>query len=297
METLEALRRRIDSVQDLQSVVRTMKALAAVSIRQYEKAVESLASYNRTVEMGFQVLLRNVPGELSARRPARKNRLGAIVFGSDQGMCGQFNEQIAAYALARMDERDMHRENRRVLALGMRAMARLEEGGQRVETAWPVPSAVSGITPLVQDILIQVDEWGSQQAIDQVLLFYNASSVATTYRPQELHLLPFDMDQMRRLEKEHWPSRVLPTFHMDSDQLFSDLIHQHLFVSVYRALAESLASENASRLASMQAAEKNIQEHLEELNTLFHQQRQTAITEELLDIISGFQVLTGQGSA
>jgi F-type H+-transporting ATPase subunit gamma len=84
---------------------------------------------------------------------------------------------------------------------------------------------------------------------------------------------------------------------MDSDQLFSDLIHQHLFVSVYRALAESLASDNASRLASMQAAEKNIQEHLEELNTLFHQQRQTAITEELLDIISGFQVLTGQGSA
>ena len=69
------------------------------------------------------------------------------------------------------------------------------------------------------------------------------------------------------------------------------LIREYLFVSVYRAFANSLASENASRLAAMQNAEKNIGERLEELDVQFHRQRQMTITEELLDIVAGFEVL------
>ena len=59
MKSLEALTAEIDSIKDLQSVVKTMKALAMVSIRQYETAVKALADYNRTVEMGLQILLRH----------------------------------------------------------------------------------------------------------------------------------------------------------------------------------------------------------------------------------------------
>jgi F-type H+-transporting ATPase subunit gamma len=87
---------------------------------------------------------------------------------------------------------------------------------------------------------------------------------------------------------------MLPLFSMDRDQLFSALIRQYLFVSLFRACAESLASENASRLAAMQGAERNIEERLEELQTQFHQQRQMTITEELLDIVAGFEALSGK---
>ncbi|HSJ54468.1 MAG TPA: F0F1 ATP synthase subunit gamma [Anaerolineae bacterium] len=292
METLEALRRRIDNVQDLQSVVRTMKILAAVSIRQYEQAVQALAAYNRTIELGARILFRNPPEELVVTRAARDGRLGAVVLGSDQGMAGQFNEQIAAFALERMEEMAVPPQDRRVLVVGLRTAARLQDAGQPVEVTGTVPGSVAGITPVVQDILMQVDDWSTQGTIDRVFLFYNRPSGATAYRQQELALLPVDVDRMRALVSEPWPSPSLPTFSMEWSQLFSDLVHQYLFVSLYRALAESLTSENASRLASMQAAEKNIQEHLEELTSLFHQRRQTAITEELLDIVSGFEVLT-----
>jgi len=78
---------------------------------------------------------------------------------------------------------------------------------------------------------------------------------------------------------------------MDWDRLFSSLIHEYLFVSLYRAFAESLESENASRLASMQGAEKNIEEMLSGLKTHFQQQRQMSITGELLDIVAGFEAL------
>jgi F-type H+-transporting ATPase subunit gamma len=85
---------------------------------------------------------------------------------------------------------------------------------------------------------------------------------------------------------------VLPAFAMDPDHLFSALVRQYLFVSLYRALAESMASENASRLAAMQSAERNIGDRLDDLTRQFHQQRQTAITSELLDIAAGFEALT-----
>ena len=78
---------------------------------------------------------------------------------------------------------------------------------------------------------------------------------------------------------------------MDWDRIFRSLIREYLFVSVYRAFANSLASENASRLAAMQNAEKNIEERLEELDVQFHRQRQMTITEELLDIVAGFEAL------
>ena len=73
------------------------------------------------------------------------------------------------------------------------------------------------------------------------------------------------------------------------------LIREYLFVSLFRACAESLASENASRLAAMQRAEKNIDELLEELKRTFHRLRQNGIDEELFDVISGFEALAGPG--
>jgi F0F1-type ATP synthase, gamma subunit len=71
-------------------------------------------------------------------------------------------------------------------------------------------------------------------------------------------------------------------------------VRHYLFFSLYRAFVESLASENASRLASMQMAEKNIEEHLNELSAQFHRRRQSAITSELLDVVTGFEAITGE---
>jgi F-type H+-transporting ATPase subunit gamma len=72
------------------------------------------------------------------------------------------------------------------------------------------------------------------------------------------------------------------------------LIREYLFVSLFRACAESLASENASRLAAMQRADKNINDLLEDLNRTFHRFRQNGIDEELFDVISGFEALSAK---
>ena len=125
-----------------------------------------------------------------------------------------------------------------------------------------------------------------------MLVFHCQYVTRGAYEPRCLNLLPVDRGWLESLCQRPWPTHVLPAFTMDSEQLFSALIRQYLFVALYRAAAESLASENAARLTAMRGAERNITDQLDTLRMRFHQQRQQAITEELLDIASGFEALS-----
>ncbi len=290
MLTAEALKRKIQSADDLLSVVKTMKALAAVSIRQYQRAVEALADYNRTVEMGLQIVLKERQ-ETVSNRLARTARLGAIVFGTDQGLCGQLNNIIAQHALDELDRTGIPRENRIVVAVGLRTADILEDSGQKVFEILSTPGSTAGITPMVQDITLVLENWRFKNAVENMHLYYNEYVSGATYRPCTLRLLPVDRDWLVDLKKRRWESRTIPMFTMDWERIFRSLIREYLFVSIYRAFANSLASENASRLAAMQNAEKNIEERLEELDVQFHRQRQMTITEELLDIVAGFEAM------
>jgi len=296
MQTTEALKRRMKSAGDLLSVVKTMKALAAVSIRQYQRAVNSLRDYNRTVEMGLQVVLKERMGATMRRKNAKMKRLGVIVFGSDQGLCGQLNEQISVFTLDYMKQSGVKKENRKVLSVGARVADYVEDAGQPVDELMTTPASTAGITPLVQEIIMIIDEWHFRHNIDHFLLFYNEYVTGATYHPHMLQLLPVDTDWLTGLARKKWDSKSLPIFRMDGDKIFSSLIREYLFVSLYRAFAESLASENASRLASMQNAEKNIEEQLQDLHVQFHRTRQMTITEELLDIVAGFEALQEEAS-
>jgi len=292
METLEELRSRIDSADGLLSVVRTMKGLAAVNIRQYERAAESMDDYFRTVELGLQVLLRNRPADVRLRR-ADSDDGGAclaILFGSDQGMVGQFNSEIAAHALGELDGLSADGEGI-LFAVGQRLGGDLEGAGHDVAETFSLPSSVAGIAQAVQDALLAVQEVRQERDIERVVVFHHRPLSAASYEPTTWQILPLDGDWLAELAERDWPTNQLATFSADWPDLLSSIVRQVLLVSLFRAYAASLAAENASRLASMQAAEKNIDERLEKLNAHFHLRRQTAITAELLDVMSGFEAL------
>jgi F-type H+-transporting ATPase subunit gamma len=292
METLQGLRDSIDTAEALRSVVKTMKALAAVSIRHYQDAMDSLTDYHRTVALGLQIAMRERPKGFGLQRElAEEGKLGVIVIGSDQGMCGQFNEQVAAHATGEID-RQGAREKLVMLAVGLRVVFPLERAGLRLDEVFSVPASLSGLTPLVQDVLLKIDEWSTQLAVERFVIYHNRQTGRASYQPHSHSLLPVEEGWLEELASHRWGGRGLPIFSVDWETLFAALIRQHLLVSVYRSIVESLAAENASRMASMQAAERNIDERLQELIKRFNQQRQTAITSELLDIVSGFEALT-----
>lgn len=291
-DTAASLRRKIGSAGDLQSVVRTMKALAASSIGQYEQSVRALADYARTVELGLSICFRgSVPGSPAAAGEPRADATvaGAVVFGSDQGLVGQFNDVVADFAvdaLARLPGKP------RVWAIGERVHARLADAELQPAGQFKVPSSVAAIAPLVGQILVASEEQDAAEPVSELYLFHNRPGTGPVYAPVVQRLLPLDERWRRELAGLPWPTANLPEVLGSGTAALRALIREHLFISIFRACAESLASENASRLAAMQRADKNIDDLLSELNGSFHRLRQAGIDEELFDVISGYQALS-----
>ena len=292
-ETTASLRRKISSAGDLQSVVRTMKALAASSIGQYEKSVNALGDYYRTVELGLGACFReNPPATAKAKRngETKAGPIGAVIFGSDQGLVGQFNDIVADYAIKTLAALP---GNPYVWAVGERVHARLADAGLSLMGLFTVPNSVKAITPLVGQIQIESEAHRAKGEYAQLYVFHNRPQTGALYEPVSQRLLPLDAPWAEGLAKVPWPTKTLPEIMGGGTTTLRALIREYLFISLFRACAESLASENASRLAAMQRADKNIDDLLETLHGTFHQLRQSGIDEELFDVISGFEALAG----
>ncbi len=293
-DSTESLRRKISSAEDLQSVVRTMKALAASSIGQYENSVRALAGYYRTIELGLGACLRDYGPEatLTERKSAPQDAaINAIVFGSDQGLVGQFNDVVADYAIKTLATLP---GTVTIWAVGERVHARLADAGVAMAGLFAVPNSVQAITPLVGQIQIESEAQRRRSWNVQVWVFHNRPQSGALYEPVSQRLLPLDASWQRDLAKVPWPTSFLPEIMGARTATLRALIREYLFISLFRACAESLASENASRLAAMERADRNINDLLEALHGTFHQLRQSGIDEELFDVISGFEALGGQ---
>lgn len=292
-DTTANLQRKINNAGELESVVRTMKALAASSVSQYERAVQSLDEYYRTVQLGLVACLRQGAPLLDAaggwQRPAAT---GVIVFGSDQGLVGQFNDELADFTATVLDALP---GDRIIWAVGERVQLRLAHIGLEPEALFSVPNSINAITPLIARILIEIETRREQGLLDQVYIFHNRPEPGALYEPVSQRLLPLDETWQRDLLTQRWPTQNLPEAVGGETATLWALIREYLFVSLFRACAESLASENASRLAAMQRAEKNIDELLVELKLTYHRLRQSGIDAELFDVISGFEALTVPG--
>ncbi|MDO7597677.1 MAG: F0F1 ATP synthase subunit gamma [Pseudomonadota bacterium] len=285
---VDTLQHRIDGAVDLQTVVRTMKALSAGNIGQYEKAVTALAAYDQTVELGLIACLHqpDLQITMAARQQKHKQVTGVIVFGSDQGLVGQFNDLLAEFVQESLKD---ELSNIHIWAVGERMADQLEEAGLSLSETFNVPNSIHGITALVEQLLIASESACFEGDINQLYIFHNgASAKIGGYQTLSRRLLPFDELWQHKLRSTPWQTNNLPETLGNPQQTLQALIREYLFVSLFRACAESLASENGSRLATMQRAEKNIGDMLDELTQTYHQLRQENIDTELFDLIAGF---------
>jgi F-type H+-transporting ATPase subunit gamma len=177
--------------------------------------------------------------------------------------------------------------------VGERVHARLADAGLPLMGLFSVPNSVQAITPLVGQLLVQCETRHGQRGIAELHLFYNRSTSGAVYAPARQRLLPLDQHWRRSLLDLAWPTPNLPEVMAGGTSTVAALIREYLFISLFQACAESLASENASRLAAMERAERNIDELLDHLQRAFHRLRQSSIDEELFDVIAGFEALGG----
>lgn len=288
-QTLEVLARRTSSMQGIRSVVHTMKSLSVINAAPYEHAAKAIEAYHETVLEGLHAFLSH-SGPINTAVMDHSARV-VVVFGSDHGLCGNYNEALARHVDQYIGPNTDHATT--ILCIGAQMADALAEEGHGVASSLFPPASVDGIGRLANLLTQKLDEIRQTHFPHDltVSLAYFARGDGGLQAPRITPLLPLDPALVASLKTKPWASRSLPTFSMKPDEVFMSLIREHLFASLFRAAAEAMVTENAARLALMQQAEQSVDDKLETLKSDARALRQSEITTELLDVIAGFEAL------
>lgn len=284
-QTLEQLSRKNDTLTSIRGIVRTMKTLSAINAAPYEQAAQAIEEYQAGLVQAWAAFAYRMGGRQLPRANPDSQRQVLVAFGSDHGLCGNYNEQLAA-DVAGFVGRQPTAGQVELLCVGAQMQAALESGGLVPAPAMLPPASVSGLERLSGELVTCIEQLCRDRLAETaVWLAYTRRAEQGTRQPVIRQLLPLDERLLRPVR--HWPSRSLPDFHEPPLVMLSALLRQYLFASLYRAAAEAMVTENAARLALMQQAEQSVDERLDEVGRALSGVRQEAITSELMDIVIG----------
>ncbi|MFP4362461.1 MAG: F0F1 ATP synthase subunit gamma [Spirochaetia bacterium] len=294
MQQIQEIKQKLSSTRDMHSVVKTMKSMAAVNIHHYEEAVTALDEYSSTVSKALQIVISKLP-ELT-RLPAFEHGggTGCIILGSKQGMVGQFNEHLAENVyktLSSIMKGPLFHENLKIVTLGYKMESIIGQHGLEVENNFAIEETIEDVTPLLNSLLDVVQSWRFQENISSIIVFYNQEAGKAAFESETFYLYPLEEAALQPLGFQEWDGPSIPQVFIEPEKAFRRLVQEYLFIMLYRAVMHSLASENAARLRTMENAQQNIEDRLDELTDTYNQRRQLNITSELLDIITGFEAL------
>ena len=292
--TLESLNRRIKTTTDLGDIVGTMKMLSSVSVIQYEAALHSLKQYGQTIQDAFHGLFTQesfhyTPPQTSKHEP----KVLAIIIGSDNGLVGRFNRDLMAYTTKYLKEK-FPQTTPHVIATGKRIGMLSQSQDFILDAVYPISNSLKELAPISSQLLTQINQIVSKNKIDFVYLFSNRKNGTSSFVPHARQIIPLPEEQIAQLQRQKWDGRSLPLITTNQNDLFHALLHQYLIVVLLHDLVASLASEHYTRMVHMQEAEKNIEESLDSLHLEYQQERQTQITDELIDIVSGAEEMNKQ---
>ena len=286
-QTLEALTRHSDTLTSIRGIVHTMKTLSAINASPYERAATSIEAYHQTILQGFAAFAHRTGG-MSLRQEQAADHL-IVVFGSDHGLCGNYNDVVAELVKHHCGTQTVAKQ--RLLCIGAQMNDALSDHGLTSDLVLLPPASADGIGRLAGDIVTRIDAIGKGQPLHTltVTLAFTQRAEHGLREPVTRRLLPLAPELLRR--GATWESRSLPDYTMSADNLLSSLIRSHIFASVFRASAEAMVTENSARLELMQQAEQSVDERIDEVKADLSSVRQTEITNELMDVIIGFEAL------
>lgn len=296
MATLEALDRRLRATQALRGVAKTMKTLSAVKIAEFERAARAADQLEEVAVVALQGLLATLerPYGRAATEPAdglvEGSAVGpeiAVVVGSDHGLCGGFNEDLARFALERLGagrQDDGRLARTHALVIGARAQPLLERRGFTGLELLEQAGAASGVARLADLCFERIDAVERAAGPARVTVFHNRRERGGARRPHETRLAPLDPRWLAALSRRPWPGPTPPLPQTPPQALFPRVVRNLLYARMNHALAHSLAAEHAARLSTMQAAEHAIDERLSELEDGFRSLRQEQITLEIAEL-------------
>ncbi|HEX7771157.1 MAG TPA: ATP synthase F1 subunit gamma [Pyrinomonadaceae bacterium] len=293
MPNLLDIRRRIKSVKNTQQITKAMKMVSAAKLRRAQdrvlmarpfanKMTEVMGELAKRTDQDFHHPLLDLRGD---------QRYLLVLITADKGLCGAFNTNLTKAAQAFI--RDNPDKNIEIMALGRKGRDFFRNrhanitseflgltGKGRVEFSEALEVAETIIKQYTED-----------KDIDKVFIIYNEFKSVLSQRVVLEQLLPISHATVEETETKQPANLVDYVYEQSPEEMFSTLLPRLIRTQIFRALLESVASEQGARMTAMDSASKNASELIESLTLNMNRIRQAAITNEIIEVVSGAAAL------
>ncbi len=291
MPSLKDLKIRIDSVKSTRKITKAMQMVAAAKLRKAQESAERGRPYAekmRDIVSNLASSVKNIAGDnkfLGDGSDCKKFLL--IVATAERGLCGGFNSSIVKLAKSRIAELASEDKEVKILTIGKKGREQLNREFESLFIGHVDLSNEKNITiDTARKISVDIISRFEAGEYEVAEIFYNKFASVISQIPSSYKLLPVSFN-----EKESDASNVSFNFEPDEDEILNEIIPKSIATSIFSVLQENAASEQGSRMAAMDNATRNAGEMIDKLTIDFNRSRQAAITNELIEIISGAEAL------
>ena len=285
MANLKEIRGRIKSIKSIQKVTSAMKMVAAAKLRTSQSNMEQCRPYSKKISMLMNDLLSecgNVRFDLMEQREVSKTLY--VVITSDRGMAGAFNTNILKKAQQDIDING--KDNAMVISIGKKSRDYFKNRNFDM-----VSEHIDFWADLNFDHAIDMGEeivdLFISGKVDQVKVYYNEFKNLATQVIKDIDFLPLTESDVEEDKKQ-----VDRLYEPSKEEILKGLIPKHINVQIWQFLLESYASEQAARMVAMENATDNAGDMIKELGLKYNKARQSAITTEIIEIVSGANALS-----
>jgi F-type H+-transporting ATPase subunit gamma len=279
MTRLAEIEAHISSMGELLDIVGAMRSLAGMRMQEAQRTLPGIRRYAESVASGIAdtLLLMEEPGP---RRHAPRERLALVLCTAEHGFVGGFNERLVEAAQALLGPSDL------LFVLGSRGAVLAFERGRPPSWTHPMATRCAAAPETIQRLLAELYGRIAQGRIARVEVIYARYAQGGAASIERRLLLPLDMASLKA-KQPHQP----PLHDLNPVALHEKLMVEYVFALLTEAAVESIASENAARLAAMESAHDNVSRKLEALHRDARQARQFEITSEILELVAAAKAL------
>ena len=302
MDSIDSLKKHLDSAKSLKQIISTMKALSATNIKKYEKTALSLKKYMNNIYLGFQGIISqnrdilNYIDYIEQNEYKNKNSQNImIVVGSNQGLCGKFNDRMVNFFMENNDKTDFSKDNNTLITVGDKIYSLLSSKNIEIAKHLSLPNSVENIVHTVYNIFTSINKYSKKS--QNIYIFFTQYDTKSNGILTKKKIVPLEKEFFNDLLNKKWPTNNIPLWRVDTNVLLSDFIEQYIFINVYYAIANSMASEQKNRLDTLQGAEDNIKNDISDTTLKYNQTRQSIITSDLIDVVSGYKLSKKRNSS
>ncbi|MFN8122061.1 MAG: F0F1 ATP synthase subunit gamma [Thermoleophilia bacterium] len=296
MASSRDIKRRIESVRGTRKITRAMELVASARLRRAQEAIESLRPYASSMRRLMSQAARqsgNLSGLPLLEERETISRAAVITVTGDRGLAGAFNVNVLRAGFGIADElAEAGAEEVVYVAVGKKGAGTLRFRGKTVAKSFEGLSSSPTFADAAQVAEYVVNEF-IEGRVDRVMVVYNAFKSIMEQKVTVEQLLPVDRSRVvEEGEEEQEPSRSLAIFEPDPEELLAQLLPTYIDTTIYRAMLESAAAEHAARRTAMRNATDNAGSLIDDLTLAMNRARQSAITQEILEVVAGADALS-----